>query len=66
VGWAVWKAAAKYGRNIEEREAERWMVDADGGISEADSARRIGGWWMVGCVEARRPEAGRRMMQGGW
>ena len=41
VGWAVWKAAAKYSRNIEEREAERWMVDADGGISEADSVRRI-------------------------
>ena len=46
MGRAVWKAAAKYSRNIEEREAERWMVDADGGISEADSVRRIveGGW----------------------
>ena len=46
MGWAVWKAAAKYRRNLEERAAERWVGDADGGFSEADSVRRIveGGW----------------------
>ena len=32
---------------IEEREAERWIVEADGGNSEAESVWRMveGGWW---------------------